>query len=114
MNNKVPSSVSPQWDVEEELETLRIELQKELEEERSRLLSESQNIELRLDSVSANTIENTHAEWKDFETRLGDNRNALAKKIKEFRTALAADSDKGPDISALYKWAFHKITNLEE
>lgn len=114
MKNKVPSSVPSQWDVEEELETLRIELQKELEEERSRLLSESENIEHRLDSVSTNTIENTHAEWKDFETRLGDNSNTVEKKIKEFRRTLSEDPGNGPDLSSLYKWVFNKITNLEE
>lgn len=114
MNNKTPSSLPPQWDVEEELEALRIQLQKELEEERSRLLSESENARLRLDSVSANTIENTHAEWIDFETRLEENSDIMEKKIKEFRRALSADQEKSPDISSLYKWVFEKITNLGE
>ncbi len=100
------------WDIQEELDDFRQELEKEFEVKKEVLLQELHNATQHLDDLSLNTVEKTYDEWNDYEKRLESTQLNQADQIEAFRSSLALDKENQPDLENLVDWVFDAVTKL--
>lgn len=102
------------WDIQEELDDFRHELESQFKAQEEMLLQELHNATQHLEDLSLKTIEKTHSEWNECEQRLKSTQLDQADQIEAFRSTLVSDKENQPDLENIVDWVFNAITKPEK
>lgn len=98
------------WEIQEELDEFRQELERELKTQEEVLLQELNSATHHLEDLLLKTIGKTHDEWNEYEQRLELTQHDQAAQIEAFRSTLVLDKENQPDIENIVDWVFSAIT----
>jgi len=109
-----PSPGREPWGVDEELGKLRIELEKEAENEKANLEKSVERAKDRLEILSCNTIKKAKDEWEDYEKQLQERGKIQEGQLDKVKTSLFEIKNKASFPQDLSDWAYKCITKPQK